>query len=33
MEYAGAKSGEMPAVEEPFAIEIDTAELLRRVPR
>ena len=32
-EHAVAKAGEVLAVDEPFAFEIDTAELLRRVPR
>lgn len=32
-EHTVAKAGEVLAVEEPFAFEIDTADLLRRVPR
>ncbi|MEV0132913.1 Uma2 family endonuclease [Dactylosporangium sp. NPDC050688] len=33
VEYAAAKSGEVLAVDEPFAFEVDTADLLRRVSR
>ncbi len=32
-EHAVAKAGEVLAVNEPFAFEIDTADLLRRVPQ
>ncbi|WP_327008396.1 Uma2 family endonuclease [Dactylosporangium sp. NBC_01737] len=33
VEHAAAKAGEVLAVAEPFAFEIDTVDLLRRVPR
>lgn len=33
VEHAVAKAGEVLAVEEPFAFELDTTDLLRRVPR